>query len=168
MPRDKLNSKKVLPLWTERAPGVELHSKLILCCSVLITHTRTTTPIAYTFRALLPHFASNPSTHLHQILHLNHSQFNMISSIFLPLAFAVCQVSSSPIHQRRALSQNDIIGLQLAGYLENLELSLYTGGCEGFTDVEWIAAGFPSTFQQDICAIAEVRLPDLSFTQLLT
>ncbi|THV82851.1 hypothetical protein D6D29_04329 [Aureobasidium pullulans] len=79
----------------------------------------------------------------------------MISSIFLPLAFAVCQVSSSPIHQRRALSQNDIIGLQLAGYLENLELSLYTGGCEGFTDVEWIAAGFPSTFQQDICAIAE-------------
>ncbi|THX85162.1 hypothetical protein D6D05_02965 [Aureobasidium pullulans] len=87
----------------------------------------------------------------------------MISSIFLPLAFAVCQVSSSPIHQRRALSQNDIIGLQLAGYLENLELSLYTGGCEGFTDVEWIAAGFPSTFQQDICAIAEACSYNLSY-----
>jgi hypothetical protein len=79
----------------------------------------------------------------------------MFSSILLQLALAIGHVASSPI-QRRALSQNDIIGLQLASYLENLELSLYTGGCEGITDVQWIAAGFPSTFQQDICAIAEV------------
>jgi hypothetical protein len=79
----------------------------------------------------------------------------MFSSILLPLALTISYVASSPI-QRRALSQNDIIGLQLASYLENLELSLYTGGCEGITDVQWIAAGFPGTFQQDVCAIAEV------------
>ncbi|KAI4763154.1 hypothetical protein E4T52_04782 [Aureobasidium sp. EXF-3400] len=78
----------------------------------------------------------------------------MLSSILLQLALATNFVASVPI-QRRGLSQNDIIGLQLASYLENLELSLYTGGCEGITDVQWIAAGFPSTFQQDICAIAE-------------
>jgi hypothetical protein len=83
------------------------------------------------------------------------SHLSMFSSILLQLALAIGHVASSPI-QRRALSQNDIIGLQLASYLENLELSLYTGGCEGITDVQWIAAGFPSTFQQDICAIAEV------------
>jgi hypothetical protein len=52
--------------------------------------------------------------------------------------------------------------LQLASYLENLELSLYTGGCEGITDVQWIAAGFPTTFQQDICAIAEVSSGHMS------
>jgi hypothetical protein len=79
----------------------------------------------------------------------------MLSSILLQLALATNYVASVPI-QKRALSQNDIISLQLASYLENLELSLYTGGCEGITDVQWIAAGFPSTFQQDICAIAEV------------
>lgn len=79
----------------------------------------------------------------------------MFSSILLRLSLAMSYAASSPI-QRRALSQNDIVGLQLASYLENLELSLYTGGCEGITDVQWIAAGFPSTFQQDICAIAEV------------
>jgi hypothetical protein len=79
----------------------------------------------------------------------------MFSSILLQLALATNFVASVPI-QRRGLSQNDIIGLQLASYLENLELSLYTGGCEGITDVQWIAAGFPSTFRQDICAIAEV------------
>ena len=79
----------------------------------------------------------------------------MFSSFLLQLALTVSYVASSPI-QRRALSQNDIIGLQLASYLENLELSLYTRGCEDITDVQWIAAGFPSTFHQDICAIAEV------------
>lgn len=79
----------------------------------------------------------------------------MYTSIILQLALIVSYVVSSPI-QRRALSQNDIIGLQLASHLENLELSLYTNGCEGITDVQWIAAGFPATFQQDICAIAEV------------
>jgi len=79
----------------------------------------------------------------------------MLSSILLQLALATNYVASVPI-QKRALSQNDIISLQLASYFENLELSLYTGGCEGITDVQWIAAGFPSTFQQDICAIAEV------------
>jgi hypothetical protein len=167
MPRDKLNSKKVLPLWTERAPGVELHSKLILCCSVLITHTRTTTPIAYTFRALLPHFASNRSTPASnspsQPFPIQHDLIHLSASGFCCLSGLVESHSS-----KKSTFPNDIIGLQLAGYLENLELSLYTGGCEGFTDVEWIAAGFPPTFQQDICAIAEVILPDLSFTQLLT
>lgn len=81
----------------------------------------------------------------------------MFPSILLPLALTIGYAASSPIH-RRALSQNDIIGLQLANHLENLGLSLYTGGCEGITSVQWIAAGFPSTFQQDICAIAEVSL----------
>lgn len=81
----------------------------------------------------------------------------MFPTTFLQLAMTISYAASSPI-QRRALSQNDIIGLQLASYLENLELSLYTSGCEGITNVQWIAAGFPSTFQQDICAIAEVSL----------
>lgn len=168
MPRDKLNSKKVPPFHERKEHleyGYTVNSFSVAPSSshILVQRLQLHTLSEHFYHVLLP-----IDPHLHQILHLNHSQFNMISSIFLPLAFAVCQVSSSPIHQRRALSQNDIIGLQLAGYLENLELSLYTGGCEGFTDVEWIAAGFPSTFQQDICAIAEVRLPDLSFTQLLT
>lgn len=78
----------------------------------------------------------------------------MFSLTLLQLSLAMSYAASSPI-QRRTLSQNDMIGLQLASYLEHLELSLYTGGCEGITDVQWIAAGFPSTFQQDICAIAE-------------
>lgn len=79
----------------------------------------------------------------------------MISPAPLYLAFVAGLVSSSPI-QRRALSQNDIIGLQLADYLENMELSLYTGGCETISSDQWTAAGFPSTFHEDICTIAEV------------
>jgi hypothetical protein len=107
---------------------------------------------------LTSYFTNPISTHCISFHHPQISQSSMISSsIFLYLALAVSFVSSSPI-QRRALSQNDIIGLQLAGYLENLELSLYAGGCKNFDSVAWIAAGFPSTFQQDICAIAEVSV----------
>ncbi|KAI5212532.1 hypothetical protein AUEXF2481DRAFT_255773 [Aureobasidium subglaciale EXF-2481] len=86
----------------------------------------------------------------------------MFPSILLHLSLAVSFAASIPI-QRRALSQNDIIGLQLAGYLENLELSLYSGGCEGFTNVQWATDGFPATFQQDVCAIAEQQQNQTEF-----
>lgn len=81
----------------------------------------------------------------------------MFSSILLQLALTISYTVSSPM-QRRALSQNDIIGLQVASYLENLELSLYVDGCERIDDAQWLAAGFPSTFQHDVCTIAEVSL----------
>ncbi|CAD0089719.1 unnamed protein product [Aureobasidium vineae] len=87
----------------------------------------------------------------------------MLSSILLQLALTISYTASSPI-LRRALSQNDIIGLQLASYLENMELSLYTDGCEHINDAQWLAAGFPSTFQQDICAIAENQTGYISST----
>ncbi|KAI4723359.1 hypothetical protein E4T48_00539 [Aureobasidium sp. EXF-10727] len=78
----------------------------------------------------------------------------MFSSVLLQLALTISYTASSPI-LRRAFSQNDIIGLQLASYLENMELSLYTDGCEHINDAQWLAAGFPSTFHQDICTIAQ-------------
>ncbi|KAH0365500.1 hypothetical protein KCU65_g6048, partial [Aureobasidium melanogenum] len=78
----------------------------------------------------------------------------MVPSILLQLALTISYTASSPIH-RRALSQNDIIGLQVASYLENMELSLYTDGCQHISDAQWLAAGFPSTFQHDICTIAD-------------
>ena len=48
--------------------------------------------------------------------------------------------------------------LQLALYLEHLELSLYTGGYENFTDAQYTAAGFPPGFRENVGVIAQVRL----------
>ena len=48
--------------------------------------------------------------------------------------------------------------LQLALYLEHLELSLYTGGYEKFTDAEYTAAGFPPGFRENVGVIAQVRI----------
>ena len=59
--------------------------------------------------------------------------------------------------QKRAISDSDTNVLQLALYLEHLEFNLYTGGYENFTDAEYVAAGFPSGFRDNVGVIAQVR-----------
>ena len=53
-------------------------------------------------------------------------------------------------------SMTDELVAQLALYLEHLELSLYTGGCDNFTDADYTAAGFPPGFRENVCVIAQV------------
>ncbi|KAI4240223.1 MAG: hypothetical protein L6R40_005252 [Gallowayella cf. fulva] len=72
----------------------------------------------------------------------------------LPLAL------SHPVEKRQnALppvnSATDESVLQLALYLEHLELSLYTGGYTNFTDAEYTAAGFPPGFRENVGVIAD-------------
>ncbi|KAL8710162.1 MAG: hypothetical protein Q9220_005245 [cf. Caloplaca sp. 1 TL-2023] len=45
--------------------------------------------------------------------------------------------------------------LQLALYLEHLEMSLYTGGFNNFTDTQYTAEGFPAGFRENVGVIAE-------------
>ena len=54
-------------------------------------------------------------------------------------------------------SATDESVLQLALYLEHLELALYTGGYVNFTDAEYTAAGFPAGFRENVGVIASVR-----------
>ncbi len=73
----------------------------------------------------------------------------------LPLAF------SHPLEKRQnALptinSPTNEAALQLALFLENLELNLYTGGFLNFTDAEYVAAGFPPGFRENVGVIADV------------
>lgn len=70
-------------------------------------------------------------------------------------ASSLALVSGSPLG-KRALSENDINVLQLAHYLELLELNLYTGGCNDFTDAQYTAEGFPAGFRENVCVIAGV------------
>ncbi|KAL8730732.1 MAG: hypothetical protein Q9181_004570 [Wetmoreana brouardii] len=44
---------------------------------------------------------------------------------------------------------------QLALYLEHLELNLYTGGFNNFTDAQYTAAGFPPGFRENVGVIAQ-------------
>lgn len=53
-------------------------------------------------------------------------------------------------------SATDESVLQLALYLEHLELALYTGGYDTFTDAEYTAAGFPAGFRENVGVIASV------------
>ena len=53
-------------------------------------------------------------------------------------------------------SMTDELVAQLALYLEHLELSLYTGGYENFTDAQYTAAGFPPGFRENVGVIASV------------
>lgn len=70
----------------------------------------------------------------------------------LPLIFA----APAPL-QKRALSASDTSVLQLALFLEHLELNLYTGGYVNFTDAQYTAAGFPAGFRDNVGVIASVR-----------
>ncbi|KAL8945744.1 MAG: hypothetical protein Q9222_007762 [Ikaeria aurantiellina] len=45
--------------------------------------------------------------------------------------------------------------LQLALYLEHLEMNLYTGGFNNFTDEQYTAAGFPAGFRENVGVIAQ-------------
>ena len=60
-------------------------------------------------------------------------------------------------------SATDESVLQLALYLEHLETALYTGGYENFTDAQYIAAGFPPGFRDNVGVIAQVSHPVLDF-----
>lgn len=53
-------------------------------------------------------------------------------------------------------SITDEMVAQLALYLEHLELSLYTGGYENFTDAQYTAEGFPPGFRENVGVIASV------------
>ncbi len=53
-------------------------------------------------------------------------------------------------------SITDEMVAQLALYLEHLELSLYTGGYENFTDAQYTAEGFPPGFRENVGVIAQV------------
>ena len=59
-------------------------------------------------------------------------------------------------------SATDESVLQLALYLEHLELALYTGGFENFTDAQYTAAGFPAGFRENVGVIASVSSPTTS------
>ena len=74
----------------------------------------------------------------------------------LSLALSLLPLVSAVPLAKRALSTNDTSVLQLALYLEHLELSLYTGGYENFTDAEYTAAGFPAGFRENVGVIATV------------
>lgn len=76
---------------------------------------------------------------------------------FSKLAALLPLVAAMPLEKRQsiALSQNDIIVLQLAHYLENLEFNLYTGGYENYTDADYTNAGFPAGFRDNVGLIAQ-------------
>ncbi|KAI9716412.1 MAG: hypothetical protein M1828_000354 [Chrysothrix sp. TS-e1954] len=57
--------------------------------------------------------------------------------------------------EKRALSANDQAVVQLALYLEHLEHTLYTGGCDKFSDAQYSAAGFPAGFRSGVCLTAQ-------------
>ncbi|KAI4170934.1 MAG: hypothetical protein LQ343_004592 [Gyalolechia ehrenbergii] len=77
------------------------------------------------------------------------------------LAFALIPLAfSHPLEKRQnALppvnSTIDASVLQLALYLEHLELNLYTGGFVNFTDADYTAAGFPPGFRENVGVIAD-------------
>ncbi|KAI4271016.1 MAG: hypothetical protein LQ337_006312 [Flavoplaca oasis] len=77
------------------------------------------------------------------------------------LAFGLVSLAfAHPLEKRQnALppvnSATDVSVLQLALYLENLELNLYTGGFVNFTDAEYTAAGFPPGFRDNVGVIAD-------------
>lgn len=48
------------------------------------------------------------------------------------------------------MSTNDITVLQLAHYLENLEYNLYSGGFTNYTDAQYMAAGFPAGYRDQV------------------
>ena len=68
--------------------------------------------------------------------------------------------SAAPVQlEKRALSANDTMVLKLANTLEYLELSLYSGGHDNFSDADFTAAGFPAGFRDNVGVIAEVSPP---------
>lgn len=77
------------------------------------------------------------------------------------LAGLVASVVAAPVEKRANTlppvdSATDESVLQLALYLEHLELALYTGGFENFTDAQYTAAGFPAGFRENVGVIASV------------
>lgn len=77
------------------------------------------------------------------------------------LAGLVASAVAAPVEKRANTlppvdSVTDESVLQLALYLEHLELALYTGGYENFTDAEYTAAGFPAGFRENVGVIASV------------
>ncbi|KAI9689280.1 MAG: hypothetical protein M1820_010164 [Bogoriella megaspora] len=78
-----------------------------------------------------------------------------------PFVFLSCFLfpqilSAYPVEKRQVgpLSENDINTVQLAHYLELLELNLYSGGCNNFTDAQYSSAAFPNGFRENVCVIA--------------
>ena len=54
------------------------------------------------------------------------------------------------------ISANDEAVAELALYLEHLEIALYTGGYENFSDKQYMDAGFPAGFRENVGLIAQV------------
>ncbi|MCJ1225869.1 hypothetical protein MMC12_002518 [Toensbergia leucococca] len=72
----------------------------------------------------------------------------------LALITALLPLTLTAPLQKRALSESDQNVLELALYLEHLELSLYTGGCDNFTDAQYSAQGFAPGYRENVCVIA--------------
>ena len=77
------------------------------------------------------------------------------------LAGLAASVVAIPVEKRANTlppvdSTTDESVLQLALYLEHLELALYTGGYENYTDTQYRAAGFPPGFRENVGVIAQV------------
>ena len=78
----------------------------------------------------------------------------IVSMAAVPLAMA------APILEKRGLSTDDTMVLELALFLEHLEYALYSAGYASFTDAQYTAAGFPAGFRANIEVIAQVSLPN--------
>ena len=80
---------------------------------------------------------------------LFNSKLASFAAVVAPLALA------HPVEKRQSpLSETDVMVVQLAHYLENLEFNLYTGGYNGFTEEQYQAAGFPAGFRDNVGVIA--------------
>lgn len=75
-----------------------------------------------------------------------------------PVNSAVDESVLQLVRTTRPITANDDTDVSQALYLEHLELSLYTGGFNNFTDAEYEAAGFPPGFRENVGIIAEVHL----------
>lgn len=97
----------------------------------------------------------------------NKTSVTMRSAIFSLAAGLLPLALTAPL-EKRALSTTDVSVLQLALFLEHLELNLYSGGCKNFTDAQYMAQGFPPGFRENVCVIAEVREPEATGLSVVT
>lgn len=93
------------------------------------------------------YFTSAPSTGHNRCLPQHHPTTIMLFISLLSVALAA--------PTKRSLSANDVAVVQLANYLENLEFGLYTLGATKYSDAEYMQAGFPSGYREEVQLIAD-------------
>ena len=75
---------------------------------------------------------------------------------FATIALGVTAALALPLEKRQSgtLSASDVSVLQLALFLEHLEVSLYSGGYANFTDAQYEVDGFDATYRENVGIIA--------------